>query len=171
MSDPAISKEPGEWWNVLPAARMLDCAQFLIINWHHRREDLAAEHLGCLLWHAQALNFIWLGIPLFNEDFLAWNEDAPVLPDLFSSIPRFMMCPDALPGASTDRLSRQQRDSLLATARALKEFDLHDLLSCIKKSDPWQEAADAVRSGEPGPIVIQKSSIRSYYRERFAEWI
>lgn len=128
--------------------------------------NMPVMKLQMLCYYAQAWTLAWEEVPLFAEDFQAW-EYCPVCRVLFERCDgKFVVSSDdfsLFPEKSV--LTEIQRKSIDKVLAFYGEKDSHWLGELTRRERPWKEARRRANAlpGEACTEIITKQSIADYY--------
>ena len=114
------------------------------------------KRLQRLAYYAQAWSIVWLGVPLFHDDFEAW-PDGPISPVLRHREAH------GVSGRVTVELTDAQMLVVDAIVNEYGEKSTVWLSSLAQREKPWKEARGGLSIGETSKNRITVDAMREYY--------
>jgi uncharacterized phage-associated protein len=140
-------------------ATVFDVAKYIL----ERNGEMTAMKLQKLCYYAQAWTLAWDEVPLFDEDFEAW-ENGPVCPALFREHKKRLVIPVGFfDGLAAGGLSDAQRENVDIVLREIGHREPHELSSMTHNERPWAETRGDTPLGWPCDRAIPKELMRDYY--------
>lgn len=125
--------------------------------------EMTTMKLEKLVYYCQAWSLAWDGVPLFEEDFQAW-ENGPVCPELFATHRRqFILGPSYYDNTPPYPFTREQTETLDAVLAEYGDKQPRWLSELTHKERPWRETRQGIEPGEPCSRVIPKQLMQQYY--------
>ena len=133
---------------------VFDVARYIL----HVKGRMSTMKLQKLCYYSQAWSLVWNDMPLFNEEFHAW-ENGPVCKELFHETQgKFLVGEEDEPKGDISRLTQEQRDTIDVVLRDYGDRDAQWLSMLTHLEEPWKNAR---RSGTDA--IISKESMGLYY--------
>lgn len=119
--------------------------------------DLKAQKL---LYYAQGMSLAKLGLPLFEDDFVAWQH-GPVIPALYEELKEFGSRQIELKeDVDVEKFSDEEQKLLVGVYKTFGQYSAWKLRDMTHNEAPWK----SVNIGD----IITKESIRAFFSERYA---
>lgn len=119
--------------------------------------DLKAQKL---LYYAQGMSLAKLGLPLFEDDFVAWQH-GPVIPALYEELKEFGSRQIELnEDVDVRKFSDEEQKLLVGVYKTFGQYSAWKLRDMTHNEAPWKD----VNIGD----IITKESIRAFFSERYA---
>ena len=119
--------------------------------------DLKAQKL---LYYAQGMSLAKLGLPLFEDDFVAWQH-GPVIPALYEELKEFGSRQIELnENVDVRKFSDEEQKLLVGVYKTFGQYSAWKLRDMTHNEAPWKD----VNIGD----IITKESIRAFFSERYA---
>lgn len=125
--------------------------------------EMSAMKLQKLCYYCQAWNLVWENEPLFNEDFLRW-DNGPVCRELFDLhrglyyVDSELFDDESI--LSRDKLTPNQMENMEQVLDEYMQFGGAELSEMTHSEAPWLNT--------PKDEIISKECIRDYYSARLA---
>lgn len=135
---------------------IFDVASYIV----NKCGSMSVMKLQKLLYYCQAMSLVWDDVPLFKDDFEAWAK-GPVcrgLNDIYKG--KFIIENSYLleiHGADMNNLNKDQKETVDAVVKPLKEYSPYQLYCMIQEEDPWRNA----------DLIITKESMLEYYSLKY----
>ncbi len=140
-------------------ASVFDVARYIL----NHTGGMPTLKLHRLVYYCQAWSLAWDGIPLFEEDFQAW-ESGPVCPELFSTHRDcFWVGADYYNNNEPYPFTQDQIDTINAVLDGYANERTQWLSELTHKERLWREIRQVVKPGEPCVPVISKDRMKKYY--------
>ena len=139
-------------------ANVFDAAKYIL----EQLGEMSTMKLQKLCYYAQAWSLVWDDVPLFNEEFEAW-DNGPVCPELFYKTQGiFSVTAKDETGGSGD-LSENQKDTIDAVLEHYGNHNAQWLSQLTHMEDPWNDARKGIPIGAGCSNIITKESMAMYY--------
>lgn len=143
-------------------ATVFDVAKYIL----DKAGSMSAMKLQKLVFYSQAMSLVWDDLPLFDDDFEAWDK-GPVCRALFNAHRGMFLLKDSnfLENEHPDisRLSQDQKETIDAVLRGLGDYSPYELSSMTHNEEPWIKARNGCSMGVRCDNVISKESMQEYY--------
>lgn len=137
---------------------VFDVAKYIL----HKMGEISTWKLQKLCFYSQAWELAWTGTPMFDEDFQAWTN-GPVCPELFHAHQgKFSVTEEDIIG-NINNLSDEQKESIDVVLRDYGNMEPYELRAQTHAENPWINARNGCKEGEPCSNVITKESMGEYY--------
>jgi uncharacterized phage-associated protein len=124
----------------MPSA--IDVAQYIL----DRRGALTVMKVQKLVYYSQAWSLVWDDVRLFPETIEAW-KNGPVVRELWEAT-RGQYRVSSVPGGSSDRLNRNQRETVDKVIEFYGDKDAQWLSDLTHMEAPWAEAYSQYQNAE-----------------------
>lgn len=147
-------------------ATVYDVAKYII----DRCGAMSAMKLEKLVFYSQAMSLVWDDVPLFEDDFEAWQK-GPVCRKLFQAHKGKFMLEDSSfldkYAPNVNHLSKDQKETIDVVTDSLKDYPPYKLSAMTHAEDPWKEARKGCPENAHCENIISKESMERYYGEHW----
>ena len=129
--------------------------------------SMTSMKLQKLVYYCQAWSLAWVGIPLFPEEFEAW-ENGTVCYELWEKhSDLFIVDEQFLSDYSYNQLNECQLETINTVLDAYSTETPLQLSSRVKSERPWVETrAKMIEEGASFEMVIDKAIMQEYYASK-----
>jgi uncharacterized phage-associated protein len=139
-------------------ANVFDVARYIL----EQSGKMSTMKLQKLCYYAQAWSLVWDDLPLFEQDFHAW-ENGPVCKELFHKTQgKYLVSAEDEDGGENN-LTEEQKDTINAVLEHYSPHNAQWLSQLTHMEKPWNEARKGVCVGAHCDNIITKESIAEYY--------
>lgn len=137
---------------------VFDVAKYIL----QKSGRLTTWKLQKLVYYCQAWSLAWDEVPLFEEEFEAW-DNGPVCRELFYKHQgKFEVTADEIPGNTTN-FSLDEIETMDTVLSSYGNKPAYWLRELTHKEAPWRNARGDFPVGQYCSNVISKESMQDYY--------
>ena len=126
-------------------------------------KEISTMQMQKLVYYTQAWSLVFLGYPLFCEDFQAW-ANGPVCPELYEfHAKRFLISIDDMTDIQPPKLEDKEKKIINAVIKKYGKMTGQELSDLTHTERPWIEARGNAPVGDKSTAIISKDTMQDYY--------
>ena len=126
-------------------------------------KELSTMQLQKLTYYVQAWSLVFLGYPLFDENFQAW-ANGPVCPELYKfHAKKFSLSIEDMIDIEPPELNNNEKIIINAIIKRYGQMTGQELSNLTHSERPWLEARENTPIGEKSTAIISKDVMQDYY--------
>lgn len=136
-----------------------DAAKYIL----EKKGSLNSVKLQKLLYYSQAWSLVWDDVPLFLEDFEAWDSGPVCRPLRERFEGQLYLTADDIPDGDSTKLSDVQRETVDVVLEKYGHWDTEHLVLLTQAGAPWRETWNAYQTRQIPSRIIPIDSLGWYY--------